>query len=176
MFCDTRTASRSHSLKVIWSPCSNVCRLFYFFYSQCKDIQSQENHMIPFTVHLSAAYVSPPFRNLILMASAKYIRSILSTPWPQRLLEIWRKGEWKIIKCITVWFFISKSAQTNQLCGRSRNTVSVQDLGKDPCLEQVLRRTYANALKTKPVQNNTILSYFLKKHFTHIHHTLNCSI
>lgn len=60
----------------------------FIFYTQCKDARSQENHMIPFTVHLSVAYVSPPFRNVILMASAKYIRSILSSPWPQRLLEI----------------------------------------------------------------------------------------
>lgn len=48
------------------------------------------------------------------------------------------------------------------------------DLGKRPCVEQALRRTYANALKTKPVQNNTTLSYFCRNHFPHIHHTLNC--
>lgn len=55
----------------------------FIFNAQWKDAQSQETHMILFTVRLRAASVSPPFRNLILTASAKDISAILGSPWPQ---------------------------------------------------------------------------------------------
>lgn len=46
------------------------------------------------------------------------------------------KGKRKIIKIDYMNFdFWSKSAQPDQLRVWSRNTLSVQDLGGDPCLE-----------------------------------------
>lgn len=53
-----------------------------------------------------------------------------------KLLEIWRKGEWKMIKCITQFDSLFPnllkliSSVSNQ-----QNTVSVQPLGKDLRLE-----------------------------------------